>query len=151
MRSIKMPFAVRIIIVTASVAMGSALLSAAYVQTLPSSSTGGGVYTTAQAQHGKVFYDKQCASCHGAELQGAGGVAPLTGREFLAKWDGRSLADLFIQTQATMPTSDPGSLSPEETTQLLAYILSSNQFPAGKVELPNELNSLKKIRINRPK
>lgn len=114
------------------------------------SSTQSGIYTDGQAKQGKSLYDKQCAQCHGAKLQGAGEIAPLVGEDFLANWEGRTLADLFTQTQTTMPTSHPGSLKPDETAGLLAYILSANRYPAGKEELPLKLESLKAIHIDRP-
>lgn len=88
------------------------------------SSTQSGIYTAEQAQQGKSLYDKQCAQCHGAKLQGAGEIAPLVGEDFLSNWAGRTLADLYTQTQTTMPTSQPGTLKPDETARLLAYILS---------------------------
>jgi S-disulfanyl-L-cysteine oxidoreductase SoxD len=113
------------------------------------SSTRDGVYTAGQAQQGKALYDKQCALCHGAMLQGVGQIVPLAGDDFMTNWAGRTLADLYTQTQTTMPTSQPGSLKPDEIGQLLAYILSINRFPAGKAELPQKLDSLKAIHIDR--
>jgi cytochrome c5 len=109
-----------------------------------------GAYTASQAQQGKILYEKQCALCHGETLEGAGQIAPLSGDEFMAAWAGRTLADLYTQTQKTMPTSQPGSLKPDETVKLLAYILRANKFPAGKTELPQGLESLKAIHIERP-
>src|ERR1700721_1956122 len=37
-----------------------------------------GVYTAGQADRGKALYGKQCASCHGAGLDGSGQAPPLT-------------------------------------------------------------------------
>lgn len=113
-----------------------------------SSSTRDGVYSAAQAQRGKALYDKQCAACHGATLHGAGMISPLAGDDFMAHWSGRTLADLYTLTQTTMPSSQPGSLTAEETTQLLAYILKANRLPTGK-ELPQEVVTLKAIQIEK--
>ena len=44
-----------------------------------------------------------------------------------------------------MPATKPGSLTPVEVTQLIAYILDSNSFPAGKTELPADPIPLKTI------
>lgn len=111
-------------------------------------STRDGVYSAAQAERGKVLYGTRCAVCHGPTLEGTGTIAPLAGDDFMAKWSGKTLADLYNTTQTTMPTSQPGSLSAEETTQLLAYILKANRFPGGK-ELPKDATSLSAIHIER--
>jgi len=113
-------------------------------------STRSGVYTADQAQQGKVIYDKQCATCHGATLEGKDQNPPLAGDDFLNNWVGQSLADLDTMMRTTMPATKPGSLTPVETTQLLAYILSANKFPTGETTLPRNLNSLKTIRIRKP-
>ncbi len=115
------------------------------------SSTRDGVYTADQAQQGKAIYGKQCAMCHGAALLGVGQIAPLAGDDFMANWTGKTLADLYANIQTTMPTSQPGSLKPEETVQILAYILSTNTFPTGRAELPKVFDSLKAIHIDKPK
>jgi hypothetical protein len=46
-----------------------------------------------------------------------------------------------------MPANDPGSLNNAETAQVLAYILSFNQFPAGAGPLPSDDASLGQIGI----
>lgn len=125
-------------------------LSQTIVRAQTGSSTRDGVYTTDQAQQGNTLYDKQCAMCHGAALQGVGQNPPLAGDDFLANWTGQTMADLYTKIRTTMPATAPGSLKPEETIQLLGYILSANTFPAGKTELPKELDSLKTIHIDKP-
>ena len=115
------------------------------------SSTRDGVYTADQAQHGKDLYDKQCAMCHGATLQGMGQNSPLSGSDFMDKWVDQTLADLFAKIHTTMPATKPGSLTPEETAQAISYILSSNKFPAGKTELSSDPAVLKTIHIDDPK
>ncbi len=115
-----------------------------------SSSTRDGVYTEDQAKQGKTIYDKQCVDCHGVALQGSGKNAPLVGDEFLSKWTDQTMADLFMKTNSTMPASDPGTLSPDETAQVLAYILSVNKFQPGQKPLPTDPDGLGAIHIAKP-
>ena len=46
-----------------------------------------------------------------------------------------------------MPTDDPGHLSIRQCVDLTAYILSSNEFPAGQKELERDAASLNNIKI----
>jgi hypothetical protein len=50
-----------------------------------------------------------------------------------------------------MPQDDPGRLSRQENADVLAYLLSFNKFPAGKVELAHDTEILKQIRIEAAK
>jgi mono/diheme cytochrome c family protein len=109
-----------------------------------------GIFTVEQAQKGQVVYKAQCASCHGDALQGSGKNVPLAGDKFLDKWNNQTLADLFMKTNTTMPASDPGSLSPDETAQVLAYILQENKLQAGKKEIPTDPEALQAIQIHKP-
>src|SRR3954466_515752 len=70
-----------------------------------------GVYTQEQANRGKLVYTEQCASCHGAELRGGDETPPVTGDIFLAKWNNRSVDELFESIRVSMPAGKPGSLS----------------------------------------
>lgn len=101
----------------------------------PSHTVWEGVYTAAQAATGKAAYEAKCLTCHGAELNGAEMAPPLAGGVFLGNWSGQSVGDLATRIHTTMPASDPGSLSNQETADIVAYILSFNQFPAGATAL----------------
>jgi mono/diheme cytochrome c family protein len=114
------------------------------------SSTRDGVYSDAQADQGQVLYKQQCAMCHGATLQGSGQNPPLAGDAFLQNWTGQTLDDLYGKLQATMPATKPGSLKPDEVTQLIAYMLRENKFPAGKTALPDSEDQLQTIHIETP-
>ena len=46
------------------------------------------------------------------------------------------LGDLFDFLTSAMPQGDPGSLTADEYTSLIAYILSQSGYPAGPRELP---------------
>ena len=98
------------------------------------SSVWDGSYTVQQAQRGAAKYARACVMCHGAALEGNGEAPPLTGR-FIPDWAGTSLADLFEKIQVTMPLFAPGSLSASDTADILAFLLQSNNFPAGPKEL----------------
>jgi len=93
-----------------------------------------GVYAAGQAARGQQIYQTQCAECHGNTMEGASGP-PLVGESFLSNWSARQLANLVDKVQKTMPFSLPGSLSRQQSTDLVAYMLQAGKFPAGSVEL----------------
>jgi mono/diheme cytochrome c family protein len=103
-----------------------------------------GVYTDAQADRGRSQHSQHCAMCHGAVLEGNGEAPPLTG-EFIPDWGGMTLADLFDKINITMPLNAPGTLSRASTADILAFILKSNNFPAGSKELGSDNDALKSI------
>ncbi len=110
-----------------------------------------GVYTKAQADRGKTTYGEECLKCHGETLGGGDGGPALVGGEFLDKWDGKTAGDLFAMIRKAMPPDDPGSLSSREYSDVLAYILSNNDFPAGQKEMDPDVPTLSDIRIERKK
>jgi mono/diheme cytochrome c family protein len=106
-----------------------------------------GVYTDEQAKRGEVVSNKLCTSCHGPELTGGEAGPALVGLEFVSNWNKLTVADFYDRVHATMPADAPGTLTPQQTTDVAAYIFKLNKFPAGKTELPTDLASLKSIRI----
>ncbi|HEY7443962.1 MAG TPA: cytochrome c [Vicinamibacterales bacterium] len=104
-----------------------------------------GVYTQEQATRGALS-SGLCTQCHGDSFQGDP-APPLTGPDFLAKWDGSTLGDLFELIRQTMPDDDPGALTREQYADLLAYILSLNKFPSGSTELATDAKLLNEIRF----
>ena len=110
-----------------------------------------GVYTQEQAKRGEAAYAQECASCHGLALNGGEMAPPLTGGEFMSNWNGLTAGDLFDRIRTTMPADAPGKLNREKTADILAQILSANQFPAGSTELPHQSEILKEIRIEASK
>src|ERR1700739_4890543 len=95
-----------------------------------SASVWGGVYNDAQAERGGTKYAQYCAMCHGHDQEGNGEAPPLVGH-FIPDWDGTSLADLFEKVQMTMPLFAPGTLSANDTADILAFLLKANNFPSG--------------------
>src|ERR1700722_20243478 len=104
-----------------------------------------GVYTEAQRKRGETVYTTSCASCHGARLGGTATTPSLAGEDFLDSWAGKPAADLFERIRASEPPASPGSLTPQEYADVLAYILSRSNFPAGPAELAGDVSLLKAI------
>ena len=103
-----------------------------------SRTTADGVYTPEQSERGKEGYKASCAGCHALDYYQGPAMKP---------WDGAPLFDLYDVMATTMPQNNPGSLKRREYLDLLAYILSLNDMPAGKEELPATPDALKKIVI----
>ncbi len=113
--------------------------SLAQMDVAPVLSTKDGVYTAAQAGRGEELYMNMCVSCHP--------VAMHMGPAFAVRWTGRQLSELYDAIKDKMPKNDPGSLTPEESARLVAYMLKLNDLAAGKTELEADADRLKKIRI----
>ncbi len=109
-----------------------------------------GIYTADQAHRGQALYKAQCTSCHGDALDGTGPYPPLSGNDFLSKYQGQPALNVYDMIQKLMPATAPGSLTRPQAADLLAYILSYNKFPPGKTELPSDEDSLKKLTIPKP-
>ena len=109
-----------------------------------------GIYSADQAHRGEALYQKQCVSCHGSALDGAGPYPPLSGDDFLTKYEGQPAVNVYDMIQKLMPATSPGTLTRPEAADLLAYILSFNKFPAGKTDLPSDEDSLKKLVLPKP-
>src|SRR6185503_16747936 len=103
-----------------------------------------GVYTAAQAQRGEAIYKDQCAPCHGATLQGQVGP-PLTGPDFTADFGKQPLTQLFVKIKNTMPLNAPGSLTPQQAGDVVAFILQTAKFPAGRTDLVADDSTLQQI------
>lgn len=106
-----------------------------------------GVYSKAQATRGQTVYRQDCAKCHAENLGGGEGSPALAGAEFLQKWSGKTASDFYELTRKTMPSDDPGNLSTRQYADLVAYIFSANDFPAGDKDLDRDPAALKDIKI----
>ena len=110
-----------------------------------------GVYTTPQADRGAAIVQLVgCAACHGDNL--GGGVEetpPLVGSDFVGSWNGRTLGDLFLQI-STMPPDGSFKITPEGYTDLMAFLLRANGYPAGKSEIVPDKEVLSQIKIVLP-
>lgn len=110
-----------------------------------------GAYTDAQAKRGEAVYTRACAGCHQPDLSGDGQTPALAGKDFNLDWNDQSLGDLFERTRISMPADKPGSLPAADVADVIAFLLSKGQFPAGQAELPVDAAALKAIRFVSPK
>jgi S-disulfanyl-L-cysteine oxidoreductase SoxD len=108
-----------------------------------------GVYTATQAEHGKGLYEAKCVSCHGTMTSVLPEMAPLLNdRGFQNQWNARSVGELFTRIRETMPQDQRGTLSPEDTADIVAYILSGNLVPAGDTPLASNVETLNTITLD---
>lgn len=130
------------------VAAAAALACATAAAALPAAQDG--LYTAEQAARGEALYDEQCASCHGPIRAIVPEVAALLGdHTFRNTWRGRPLGELFGFIRETMPQDAPETLTPAQTADLVAYILSGNRLAAGETPLPDDPEQLPHVLFER--
>jgi mono/diheme cytochrome c family protein len=118
--------------------------------TTAAASVTAGVYTADQAKRGQMVYGDACAKCHLDDLSGGATSPPLKGADFLSGWKGKSVGALFDEVRMTMPFDSPGSLTPAQYADVLAYVFSENKFPPGDKELDKDPAPLQQIKIEAP-
>ncbi|MGI9251502.1 MAG: c-type cytochrome [Pseudohongiellaceae bacterium] len=84
-----------------------------------------GVFTTEQVDAGESVYNNSCKSCHDKRFY----------RDALRAWKDQPLLYLWETVLGTMPADNPGSLLLDEYTNVIAFILSEQGFPAGETIL----------------
>ena len=112
--------------------------------------TASGIFSQQQAQRGGEQYRARCVSCHGNDLRGNSNSPSLLGLSFLFLWEGRSVGELYSKMRNEMPTDNPGSLQPQNYSDILAFILAENGYPAGTVDLGSDVAALAGISIVAP-
>jgi mono/diheme cytochrome c family protein len=127
--------------------LGAALLfvnAVALPQNAPNSA---GWYTAAQAANGAKAYQKTCASCHGAALQGGMGPA-LVGRQFWLNYAGKKVSTLWSAVHTTMPMTAPDSVSARNSINIMAFLLQKNGVRAGRTPLNDTADLSKALPSN---
>jgi mono/diheme cytochrome c family protein len=115
------------------------------------------VFTSAQAEAGRIAYENTCGKCHTPTLLGRKGapgelppigslsedyqkfigsrgtVPPLAGPVFMSRWGSKTAAQLIARFQVT--ASDPffrfEGMNEETTVNITAYVLQVNGATAG--------------------
>lgn len=109
-----------------------------------------GVYSKSQAERGAAAYAENCARCHGGGLEGLDVAPALTGPRFLGNWTNQPVGELVKRVRTTMPLDAPGSLGMAASTEITAYILAANRYPAGQVDLPAVNGAQQALTIDAP-
>ena len=109
-----------------------------------------GVYTAAQAKRGEEAYTQSCIGCHKPNLDGIEGA--MKGDAFIERRREDNLETLFLDIKATMPRGNPGGLPDQTYTDIISYVLQSNEMPAGSTELkPDVLERVQLVSKDGPK
>jgi quinoprotein glucose dehydrogenase len=108
-----------------------------------------GVFTTAQASRGEAAYQKACATCHGPALGGDAFAPPLVGEPFTTRWQDGTLSDVLVLVKTTMPQDMPATLSADTYADIVAFLLKSNNYPAGQREISQNPDQVKDVRFTK--
>lgn len=81
---------------------------------------------TSQAGAGAAAFASNCASCHGASLEGTTLGPILTGTAFLMRWATQTPTQLLNNIEANMPPGGNDGISDEDYINIVAHILDSN-------------------------
>lgn len=125
-RAAVLPLAGLLFLASAAANLGSAQTST------PRRTVWDGVYTEAQASRGQIAFGPNCSACHALAAEGK---APLVGDAFWKSFAQKTAGDLLEFVSANMPNGTPGSLNPSTYADIVAFMLKSNGFPAGTIEL----------------
>lgn len=79
-----------------------------------------------QAKTGSNLFAANCASCHGANLEGTTLGPLLSGRSFVQRWGVQTPALLLGNIQANMPPGGNEGLSGADYLNIVAHILETN-------------------------
>ncbi len=113
---------------------GGAQAAAPEAAVAPEASVGGSFYTSRQATRGDGLFRDNCVSCHSA--------SEFAGASFQRRWRNRAVGDIYEFVLYSMPDDNPGGLPEQTYADIVAYMLSMNNFPAGDSELPTSMDAL---------
>ncbi len=106
--------------------------------TTPHRTVWDGAYAEAQAASGLTTFGQHCSGCHALTAEGK---SPLVADAFWKSFSQKTVGDLLEFVSTSMPNGTPGSLSESEYDNIVALMLKSNGFPAGKTDLGRHTNS----------
>ena len=127
-----------IVLAAAALAWGTAAYSSAGAPASEAQkTTNDAVYARAQADGAKALYNRVCVDCHPFTVAAKKKPKdlPLGEDPFFDEWEGRTVRELISIIVLTMPNDGSAVLTDQEATDLAAYILQQNGFPAGSAPL----------------
>lgn len=92
-------------------------------------------YSEDQAIRGEGFFRETCLSCHAS--------SEFRGSTFERQWKGRTVRDLYASIAFSMPDDNPGGLPAQTYTDIIAYVLELNGYPAGASELKPDRTAMR--------
>jgi mono/diheme cytochrome c family protein len=125
-----------------SLVLAGALVAVAAVTTPNPALSASPTFTGAQAVRGGSASQSKCQQCHGEILEGSDSGPPLAGPYFASQWGDAPVGDLFERVMTTMPAGKPGTLTPPETADIVAYVLCRNSVKPGGTALPSNRSVL---------
>jgi mono/diheme cytochrome c family protein len=126
------------------------VIAAAAVGAVLSIAASQDLFTSEQAEAGRVVYKDHCQVCHGDRLlSGEMGGPPLSGSFFFNRWEGKTIGELYSYTQEFMPFGRGGTLSKSEYSDVIAFVLEYNGFGAGETELAPDSETMD-FKISKP-
>ena len=135
------------VVVALALAAISSTRAPAFARQTGGQPSGVPTYTDEQSGRGEAIYTKACGPCHDDKS-----LAPLLqGEPFSKNWSDKTADALFTKILSTMPLQDPGSLTDQQSIDLVAYILKLNHFSAGQEALPKDAASLAAMSLSSPR
>ena len=89
-------------------------------------------YTTAQASAGAKLFAQNCASCHGAQLQGVSAPGLKGAASGISQ---QGVGEVYTYISQQMPLTNPGGLRANDYVDIVAFLLRSNGHPGGHAKL----------------
>ena len=123
------------LVLASTLAVTGVLLVPAQGAQAPGRTVWDGVYTDTQAERATDIFSQSCARCH---TLASDGNRPLSGTAFWEGFTQKTVGDLLTFVSTNMPNGSGGSLPAATYNDLVALILKSHGFPAGRTELAPE-------------
>jgi mono/diheme cytochrome c family protein len=99
-------------------------------------------FTAEQVAKGETLYQTTCQICHGNRLSNGQFGTPLRGSYFRNTWKGKTLGELVQHTWEKMPPDNVQSLTWEQVTEVLSFILSRNDVVPGESPMSTDMEVL---------